>query len=192
MIRRHERSLSGTTPMRQGMSRMLANKMNLTHQAGQGLECPICFIRFYRAPSHAARVGVNYCSVACRCEGSKIVVITNCVICGVLMIRNPSTAERVITCGKKCSSLRRRGEHTKGRSTGIYRIEAAKVAARRKCFQCGQMNANKYVVRNLVVIPQPDGGHLIDSSNAQCQCMRCFGMEKLPQAWAARRLSPNA
>jgi 5-methylcytosine-specific restriction endonuclease McrA len=174
-IRRNERSLKGTVPMRRGLERLLSNKSKLSHNAGMGIVCPICCTMFYRAPSHVARVDVSYCSRACQAEGRKVRIVTNCVTCGIDMERTPSDAVRVVTCSRKCSSLRRRSENPQPQAFALYKKAVESIRVRGACSRCSR-KSGPWIVRGLN--PRMEGDEIaIDKENAVLICQSCHFAE---------------
>lgn len=144
-----ERRPRTAAPLRIGVQKMLNNQSALTHQAGMGVTCPICCTRFYRAPSHVARVGVAYCSRGCQNEGAKVRIETRCVTCGKLMEQTPSNAQRVVTCSKECSTIRKQNGNllpSSPMNTAAWRQHVMEVRAHGVCARCGQ-NHGPWVVR---------------------------------------------
>lgn len=173
IIRRHERSLRDTIPMPAGLSGMLTNKSKLSHQAGMGLVCPICCTTFYRAPSHVARVSVSYCSTACHAEGQKVRIETHCVTCGTSMEQTPSDAIRIVTCSKRCSSMRRCGANPNPRGFAAYKATVQKVCARACCDLC-QSRSGPWVVRGLNPQITESGETVMTIENATLVCRNCY------------------
>lgn len=167
------------SPVKSGLGHTQSNLTPLSRTRTMTLTCPICCLRFHRPPSHAARVNVNYCSVACRNEGSKVRVESHCVVCGGVMFLTPSLSARLSTCSKRCSTLRRLKRNNpspKSLAAGKKTIES--IRQRGSCCRCGA-NHGPWMVRGLKTV-FVDGVPEIDDSNGELWCNRCFW------PWAAR------
>ena len=151
------------------------------------VSCPICGETFYRAPSHVARVAVSTCSRACAAEASKVRVITHCVSCQVPMEQTPTNAERITTCSKKCSTLRRTkgSKGTKPNALGVYIRAANRIVTKQECLKC-QTNTGPWAIRGLDAKLLPDGSTTLDESKAELWCRHCHLTEIAPSGPLAR------
>ncbi len=156
---------------------LINKKSALNHQSGQGVKCPVCFSWFFRAPSHLSRAKNPTCSRACACEARKIRIETHCVSCGKSMEQTPSDANRIVTCSKKCSTLRRIKRGGIETNNSHYAFSAYKNAAKIKTKDCKCKKCNtsigSWVVKGIKAYLQDDGDVIIDDTNAEIWCRRC-------------------
>lgn len=161
--------------------KMLNKLSKLTHQAGMPVVCPVCYITFYRAPSHVERVGTSYCSRACAFEGRKIRVVSHCRVCGKAMELTPSMVERQTTCSKKCSTVRRTKGRTggKGQGTSEYISTVKDIARRSVCVACG-VTHGPWAIRGLSVTIAKDGEKTVNKDQATLWCKHCHLKDVAP------------
>jgi hypothetical protein len=153
-------------------SREISNQTPLARRAGKlSFACGVCGVVFEKPAAWAKRTNNHYCSAACRIEGSKITVETQCVVCHATMLQTPSLAVRVVTCSKLCSSLRRRRGNTQGKSCAAYKKEARKLRSLvGKCTACGTGHG-PFVVRGAIV--DISGVPVVDMLGAEVWCRQC-------------------
>lgn len=156
------------------------------------MSCPICGRQFRRAPSHAARVGLNCCSRGCAAKAREVRIETHCVVCGKAMEQTPSNAERVTVCSKLCSSIRRRkSDAPKKSSFAAYKKAAEEISMQAGCVTCG-VTHGPWVVRGLRVSFDSESAVVIDRDNATLWCRNCHLRDIAPvggEANAQRFLS---
>lgn len=135
------------------------------------LECPICLTTFGRYASQIASVDNPTCSYACAYKAKEVRVFKPCVVCGIEMEQTPSEASRVTTCGKRCSSIRRRGGELKPiREQGAkeYRQRVKEIQLLGCCARCGS-RVGPWVVRGLVFDYSGEEPKMISSGLLWCR-----------------------
>lgn len=150
------------------------------------ITCPICFTKFHRPPSHAARVATCYCSRGCAAQGAITRVIRHCVSCGKPMELTPSNAVKITTCSKKCSTLRRaKGKNKNCRNFAVITKRLKEIQKRGECVKCG-VNHGPWAVRGLFGEMQFNGDVNIDDENAELWCRHCHLIDVAPLGALAR------
>lgn len=164
---------NNVTPLRRSTSKL-------------GFTCPICFVGFERFAAHAKRVKVSYCSLPCAWKGREVKVETNCVVCNKQMLQNPTLASRVITCSKRCSSVRRRSKdvqpHFRKWAGGIKAVK--EMAALGKCRECGRTHG-PWAVRGLK-FSLVDDELVVDKRDTELWCKDCHLKDVAPLGPPAR------
>lgn len=192
---RKERRLDKATPPKSGMVRSISNCTPLSRATGKLVfSCPVCGIAFEKPAAWAKRDGAHHCSRACASEARKVRVETHCVVCGKAMEKIPSEAARVTTCGKGCSSIRRRSETPKHQSFAAYKAAAMQIAARGVCKKCGTQHG-PWVVRGLKFSIGDDKAPNVAANDAELWCKHCHLKDVAPAGGAAnahRLLTANA
>lgn len=190
-LKLHTEKIDHTAPPEGVVSLSLNNKTPLSRSAGKlSFACPICYLVFERYACWAKRVNVNYCSRECACEGRKVRVHTNCVVCGADMEQMPSNLGRVVTCGKLCSSKRRQSDTPHPRNFIVYKKAIKLIAKREVCSRCG-VRSGPWIVRDIE--SEFDDGLLdVDASAASLWCQRCHLTDTGPGGGRARQRQRKA
>ena len=192
---RKERRLYKVTPPAGGMVRSISNCTPLSRATGKLVFlCPVCGIAFAKPAAWAKRANNHHCSRACAAEARKVRVETHCVVCGKAMEKTPSVAARTTTCGKECSSIRRRSENPNPRSFVAYKAAVMKIAARCVCKKCGAQHG-PWVVRGMKFKIGDDKSPNVATDEAELWCKHCHLKEVSPEGGAAnarRLLTHNA
>lgn len=162
-----------TVPPKGGADRFFSNLTPLSRTTGKlSFVCPICGISFEKPAAWAKRTENHYCSRACSAEGKKVRVETHCVVCGKAMEQIPSSVARITTCGKLCSSIRRRSDAPKHTGFAVYQKAIKDIAANGFCCKCGNVHG-PWVVRSLKVVISEDKSVRVDADSAQLWCKHC-------------------
>jgi hypothetical protein len=134
------------------MTKELSNLSGLHRTHGMMyLTCPICFINFGRYASQIADVSNPTCSYACAGKAREVRVFTPCMVCGVEMEQTPSEAARVVTCGTRCSRIRKSlGNITpiKPKGTKAYKDRVKAIQSISKCANC-ETTLGPWAIRGL-------------------------------------------
>lgn len=177
--------MQGTIPPKSGMVRTTSNRTPLYRSAGKlSFDCPVCGISFEKPAAWAKRVSNHYCSVACTNEAKKVRIETHCVVCGKAMEQTPSDAARVTTCGKKCSSIRRRSKNPKPKAFLAYKEVIKQIAQRGVCVLCGAKHG-PWVVRGLNGEIGADNELSVTATDAELWCKHCHLKDISPLGIAA-------
>lgn len=179
--------VSGGFGPRSGLQREQQNLTSYERSRAMTITCPICYTRFNRPPCHVARSAVNYCSRGCQAEGRKVRVHTTCIICENDMEQTPSNAARVVTCSKKCSSIRRRNLDRPPRKTSFaaYKKSVNEIIKSGACSHCG-VRHGPWAVRGVNVKVSQDGEVYADASTAELWCRNCHLTDIAPLGAAER------
>jgi len=161
---------------RGGLIHQFSNRGKININRKMGVTCPICYVVFYRPPSHIERVKTYppCCSRACSAESRKIKVLFNCVSCGNEMELAPSEIGRKTTCSKQCSTLRRVKDknNVKKTSLGYYQKTIKEIARCSVCKECGVTSAI-WIVKNCEAKLLDSGEVNVDISEAELVCRGC-------------------
>ena len=179
-----EKHIDQITPPKLGMTHQISGQVSIeqAHTLGtQLLTCPICYIRFHRPASHAARVNVNYCSRACYHEGMREKFEIPCVVCGKTMLLIRSEIPKIKACSRKCQSLRMAGPNPPDNHLYPYRDAVKQMIKRGVCSQCGTTDG-PWDVRGVTV-----KDYEADTSKARLWCEQCHLTDLSPYALKARK-----
>jgi hypothetical protein len=177
-----------STPPKGGAVRYFSNLTPLSRDAGKlAFVCPICGISFEKPAAWAKRCENHYCSRACCTEGRKVRIETHCVVCGKAMEQTPSDAARITTCGKHCSSIRRRSDTPRPSSFALYKKAAKNIVENGACCKCGKKHG-PWIVRCLNVVLGNDNNVHVDADSARLWCKHCHLKDIAPIGGDANKL----
>jgi hypothetical protein len=169
----HTDKIDHTAPPKYVAQLGLNNKTTLMRTIGMlGFTCPVCGLTFEKPAAWAKRSNINYCSRECSNEGRKVRIHTKCVVCGVDMEQTPSDASKITTCGKRCSSIRRRRGTPSPGSFTAYKSEMKRIAEAGVCSQCGVQHG-PWVIRGIKSELVVDAMLIIDHTSGSLWCRPC-------------------
>lgn len=175
-----------------------SNKTDLSRTTGKlCFICPICKIEFLKPAAWAKRCQSHCCSRACASENRKVRVITHCIICKIQMEKTPSNSLRVLTCGKECSSIRRRSlrgndpRKTKKSSFAAYIKKVHEISKISICIKCGS-ECGPWAVRGLLVSLDATLAPIIDATHAELWCTICHLKSVAPLGSPVREAKKHA
>jgi hypothetical protein len=141
-----ERSYRDTVPPADGMIKQFSSKTPISRSHGKiGMICDFCGISYETYACWASRTNSHYCSKACSNEAKKIPIHKNCIVCDKEFITNPTNANKIITCSRKCLKKNRQrllldqasdmsnspifnyGKHECGEQIGGHKLDAEKI-----------------------------------------------------------------
>jgi hypothetical protein len=172
-MRLHMERIDHTAPPKHVARLGLSNKTPLSRTIGMlHFNCELCGVVFEKPAAWAKRVSRHYCSRECCSEDKKVRIHTNCRVCGVDMEQTPSEAVKTTTCGKICSSRRRRSGTPRPHSFVAYKNEMVRIAKAGVCSQCGVQHG-PWVVRGIKSELVVDAMLIIDHTSGSLWCRPC-------------------
>lgn len=169
------------------MTKELSNLSGLSSTHGMMyLKCPICFITFGRYACQVARVENPTCSYACAGKAREVRIFTPCIVCGAEMEQTPSEAARVVTCGKRCSRIRRSSGNItpiKPQGAKVYRDRVKDIQSLSKCESC-ETTLGPWAIRGLEF--DYSGAEPVMVADGHLWCRACHLKDVAPLGTPAR------
>ena len=170
----------------------LSNKSKYNASRTMLLTCPICFGKFHRPPSHAARVDTCYCSRACSGLGRRIRIEAFCIVCDKSMGLKPSDIPKIKTCSAKCKGMKMRKHFDKAGaySSKAYKNAQDEVFSAGVCVTCGT-ETGPWIAVGIKAVVTEKGEAVVSIEGAALKCQHCHLSKIAPSGAKARHWRPS-